>query len=331
MGINFFVQQTNKAGGVDGHQLTIKFCDTQSTPTGGASCASEASKVNSHVVLLQGALPSTQGAVPQLGDVISFTVLPVLFPKADTRIFQIIPLEDKVVAPMIAAVKAAKMTTIGVLYTSDASGTAQLKAVQDAAGPAGLKVVTQAMSPTATDVTTQLLQLKSNGAEVLFLSSIGDATTRALTSYNTLGMTLPVVAGAAAVSNSFLKSLSFPIPPKLYGISTLAAGTAGLTPAQVDAWAKFGKDFSAFAHEPVDSQHTSGYYVGCFAAAVLAATHGGSAAAMAESVKNNPVTCLGAQMPFTVPGLNVVADAPTSLVQAGPTAADGWGPIRGGL
>src|SRR5205807_745768 len=84
-----------------------------------------------------GALPSTQGAVPQLTGVIGVSVLPVLFPKAGTNVFQVSAMESAVVAPMLAAIRAARMTTIGVLYTTDASGTAQLSTVQQGAAAAG--------------------------------------------------------------------------------------------------------------------------------------------------------------------------------------------------
>jgi ABC-type branched-subunit amino acid transport system substrate-binding protein len=327
-GVDFFVDQTNRAGGVDGHRLHIQYCDTQSTPTGGAACARQLSSVDSHVVLLGGALPSTQGAIPQLTGVIGVSVLPVLFPKAGTDIFQVSAVESAVVAPMLTAIKAAHLTTIGVLYTTDSSGTAQLGAVQQGAAGQGLKVESQPMSPGATDVTTQLLQLKSSGAQVLFLASIGGASTTGLTSYHTLGLDLPIVLGAQAVSNSFLKALPFPIPKRLYGISTLAVGTVGLTLTEREAWGMFRAQFRSFAHEPVDSEHASAYYSACVAAAALRGTSGGTATAMAAYLSANAVTCLGASMRFDLPGLNVVDDQPRALAQAGPTAADGWGAVR---
>jgi ABC-type branched-subunit amino acid transport system substrate-binding protein len=327
-GMNFFVDQTNRAGGVAGHLLKIQYCDTQSTPTGGAACARQLAGVDSHVVLLGGALPSTLGAIPQLTDVVGVSVLPVLFPKAGSSVFQVSALEKAVVAPMLSAVKAGNHSTIGVLYTADASGQAQLTAVQQGAEPAGLKVVTRSMSPTATDVTTQLLQLKSDGAQVLFLASIGTATTTALTSYHSLSMDLPVVTGAQAVTNAFLKALPFPIPKKLYGISTLAVGGPAETASEKAAWSSFRQRFKSYAHEPVDSNETSAYYTGCVAAAALKGTSGGTAADITTYLVQNPVSCLGAQMRFNVPGLNVVNDQPTSLTQAGPAATDGWGPVR---
>jgi ABC-type branched-subunit amino acid transport system substrate-binding protein len=200
--------------------------------------------------------------------------------------------------------------------------------VQQGAGGQGLKVVSQPMSPGATDVTTQLLQLKSSGAQVFFLASIGGATTTGLTSYHTLGLDLPIVLGAQAVSNSFLKALPFPIPPRLYGISTLAVGTTGLTATERAAWTTFRAQFRTYAHEPVDSEHASAYYSACVAAAALRGTSGGTAAAMAAYLSASAVTCLGAQMRFDLPGLNVVDDQPRALAQAGPAPADGWGAVR---
>jgi ABC-type branched-subunit amino acid transport system substrate-binding protein len=327
-GVDFFIAQTNRAGGVDGHQLRIQYCDTQSTPTGGAACARQLSSVDSHVVLLGGALPSTQGAIPQLSGVIGVSVLPVLFPKSGSDMFQVSAVESAVVAPMLTAIKAAHLTTIGVLYTTDSSGTAQLNAVQQGAAGQGLRVVSQPMSPGASDVTTQLLQLKSSGAQVLFLASIGGASTTGLTSYHTLGLDLPIVLGAQAVSNSFLKALPFPIPKRLYGISTLAVGTVGLTDTERAAWGTFRAQFRAYAHEPVDSEHASAYYSACVATAALRGTSGGTAADMAAYLSANSITCLGAPMRFDLPGLNVVDDQPRALAQAGPTAADGWGAVR---
>jgi branched-chain amino acid transport system substrate-binding protein len=327
-GLSYFVDTTNRAGGVAGHRLRVQYCDTQSTPTGGAACARQLSAVDSHVVLLGGALPSTQGAIPQLSGVIGVSVLPVLFPKAGTNVFQVSSEERAVVAPMLAAVRASHLTTIGTLYTTDASGTAQLSAVQQGAPGSGLKVVAQAMSPGASDVTTQLLQLRSAGAQAIFLASIGAATITGLTSYHTLAMDLPVVVGAQAVTDSFLKALPFPVPKKLYGISTLAVGTQGLTSAEQAAWKSFRADFRAYAHQPVDTQHASAYYSGCVAAAALRGTSGGAATDMAAYLSASAVSCLGAEMRFNLPGLNVVSDQPTALTQAGPSAGDGWGAVR---
>lgn len=330
-GIKYYVHKVNQSGGVDGHQIKIKYCDTKSTPTGGATCATQLSGVNSHVVLLSGALPSAQGAIPHLSGVVGISVLPVLFPKAGTDVFQAEPLEGVYVAPLIKAMKSAKLTTIGVLYTSDSSGTHQLAAVKKAAGAAGLKVVSEPTSPTATNVTTELLHLKSGGSQAIFLASIGTATLTALTSYHSLGLSIPVVVGAQADTNSFLKALPFAVPPKLYGLSTLYVGKTGLTPAEQSAWSSYTSSFKAFAHQPPDEETTSALRTVCDAVAALKGTHVGSSAAMAKFLSSSAITCLGSDMKFNVHGLNVVTGVPGALTQAGPSVSDGWGAMRNPL
>jgi branched-chain amino acid transport system substrate-binding protein len=331
-GLKFFVDQTNKAGGIDGHQIELKFCDTQSTPTGGATCARDLSSVNSHVVLLGGALPSTKGGLNALSTkVIGSSVLPVLFPKNDTQVFQASPAVGALVAPFLSAVKSAGLHTVGVLNTSDASGTSQLKAVQDGASAMGLQVVAQVVSPDATDVTTSLLQLKSSGADAIFLASIGQASTTGLTAYHTLNLNLPVVVGAQAVTNTFLNSLSFPIPAKLYGISTLLVGSKDISPQAQEAWKAYDDAFKSFAKEPPDEETTSAQYSACIAEAALKATKEGTAADMTKWLSSNPITCLGSTMKFAVPGFNVVTGQPTALVQAGPNKSDGWHQLQGSL
>jgi len=331
-GLKFYVKQMNKAGGIDGHQLKLKFCDTQSTPTGGAACARDLSSVNSHVVLLGGAFPSTLGALPALStQVIGTSVLPPLLPKSGTQIFQTAPAEGLIIIPMLRLLKRAGLHTIGVLYTSDASGTSQLKAVQNGASAWGLTVVSQAVSPSATDVTTSLLQLKSSGADTIFMASIGQATTTGLSAYQTLNLKLPVIVGAQAVTNTFLNSFSFPIPSKLYGLSSLVAGSKAISPQAQAAWKTYEVAFKAFANEPPDEETTSAYYSVCIATRAVKATHEGTAANMAKWLSSNPITCLGSTMKFAVPGFNVVVGQPTALVQAGPNKSDGWHQLQGSL
>ena len=329
-GIDFALQNLNATGGVDGHQLKIDTCDTQSTPTGGAQCATQLSSVDSHVVLLLGSLPSTLGAVPHLSGAVGIAIVPVLFPKAGTNVYQMAALENEVVSPFIKAAKAGHISTIGVIYVSNASGSAQLHSVQTEASAAGLKVVSEPMDPSATDVTAQLTKLKSEGAQVIFSATIGPADAAVISSYPTLGMTMPSVMGAEAVTNDFLHGLSFPLPSKLYGISTLAIGP-GFPSAVEKAWSKLRTDFKSYAHYPIDSEGGSAQYSMCVAAGALGGTHGGSVTALQQYLSSKAIPCFGSQIRFNVPGLNVSTGEPTGLLQAGPAASDGWGPVRNGL
>jgi branched-chain amino acid transport system substrate-binding protein len=327
-GLSYLVQQVNAAGGVKGHKLTVKFCDTQSTPAGAAQCAQQLAGVNTHVVLAQSIDPPTRGALPYLTHDLVVAVDPILLPKAGTNAFQATGASSVVAGAMVAGVKAAGLHTIGVLYTTDTSGTHQLEAAKEAATKAGLKVVSQAQNAGSNDVTPQLVKLRSAGADVIYLASVGTNTAAAVNSYKTLGMSQPVIAGAAAVTNGFLHSLSS-IPNHLYGVSQLLASPQGLPPATAKAFAAYLKQFQASQGEPADTQTTSAVYAGCVATAALKG--GPSVSAMEKYLKAKPIDCLGSTMRFDIPGLNVVSGQPAAIAQATTNASDGWGPVQGRL
>lgn len=323
VGLQYWLNSTNAAGGINGHQIKVQYCDSLSTPTGGSQCATQLQNVNSHIVLLMGSLPSTQGAVTALKSALGITIVPVLFPKSGTNIYQQAPAENYVVQPMIAQAKKAGISTIGVIYTSDAPGNAQTKAVKTEAAAAGISVVTEPMDPTATDVTPQLVKLNSQGVKLIFSATIGTATTSVLTSYHTLSMSTPLVLGGQAVTNAFLKSISFPIPAHLYAVTPMAMGP-GFSATITSAWNAFASGIKQESGAPVDSEGAGPYYAGCLVADVLKATSAGTVAQDEAFLANNATSCLGSEIRYDTPGLNVATGMPTALIQAPASAADGW-------
>jgi ABC-type branched-subunit amino acid transport system substrate-binding protein len=257
---------------------------------------------------------------------IGLAIAPVVLPKAGTNIFQAAPVISQVVKPLVDGAKAQKITSLGVLYTSDAPGQAQLGAVTAAAKAAGIAVDSKPIEPTATDVSPQLLQLKSDGAQVIFSATLGAPTTTVLSSYHSLGMTIPLVVGAANVTNDFLNSISYGIPSTLYGISTMAKGD-GFDAATAKAWSDYQRNYRKYAGEPVDSEGATGAYIACIAKEVIANTKGASGAAAQKYLEENTLTCLGSPIQFGVNGLNVANGVPNELLQAGRTADDGWVPV----
>ena len=330
-GMGYFLQQLNAGGGINGHPLKVTYCDAASTPQGAAQCAQQFAGLSSHVVLTQTSDPPTRGALPHLTNDLVVDVDPILLPKSGTNVFQATAAGSVVAAALVNAVKKSGLHTIGVLYTTDTSGTHQLEAAQGAAKSAGITVVSQPQTPGVTDVTPQLLKLKSMGADVFYLASIGANTAAAVSSYKTLGLTVPVVAGAAAVTNAFLKSLPNGVPANLYGTSELIGDTSGLPAPIVQAWSQYRSAFTKYANEPVDTQTTSAIYVGCVAEAALKVSPAFSVSAMARQLETGTIPCLGVQEKFSIPGLNVVAGQPAAVTKAGSTAAAGWGPYQGNL
>jgi branched-chain amino acid transport system substrate-binding protein len=328
-GINWYVGQINKAGGIDGHHIELHFCDTQSTPTGAAQCAQQAAGDNTHVVLVQSIDPATRGALPYLTKDVVIAVDPILYPTSNTKVFQATGSSKGLLLVFAKAAKAARMHTVGVLYTTDTSGTHQLASVQEAAAAVGLKVVSAAQTPGVSNVTPQLLQLRQEGANVIYLASVGTNTAAAVNSYATLGMSLPIVAGAAAVTDGFLRSLA-KIPPKLYGNSQLLVTTTGLPARTVKVFDAYMRSFRKVEHEPADTQTTSAVYDGCVALNALKAA-GPNVARLVHYLKTRQISCLGSSMRFNLPGLNVINNQPSAMAKAPRNPNAGWQPVKGKL
>lgn len=330
-GISYYISQLNKSGGIDGHKLTVKFCDDQSTPTGAAQCAQQLAGVNTHVVLAQSVDPPTRGALPYLNKDLVVAVDPVLMPAStEKNVFQATGAGQVVAGALVAAAKAAGLNTIGVLYTSDTSGTNQLAAVQAVAKKAGVTVVSQSQTDGATDVTPQLVQLRSSGAQVIYLASVGTNSATAVNSYATLGMSQPLVVGAADVTDGFLHLVS-KLPAHMYGVSQLLQDPAGLKPTTIKTFDAYLKSFQAAEHEPADTQTTSAVYDGCVATNALQGAGGTSVPALEKYLTSHQISCLGSNMKFSLPGFNVINGQPASLAEASSNATSGWGSVSGKL
>ncbi|MGH3212153.1 MAG: ABC transporter substrate-binding protein [Trebonia sp.] len=330
-GMGYFLQTLNNGGGINGHPLKVSYCDAASTPQGAAQCAQQFASLSSHIVVTQTDDPPTRGALPYLTKDLVVSIDPILLPKAGTNVFQSAGSSARISDALVAAVKKSNLHTIGVLYTTDTSGTHQLAAAQASAKAQGITVVSQPQTAGTTDVTPQLLKLKSSGADVIYLASIGANTAAAVSSYKTLGLTIPVVVGAAAVTNSFLKSLPGALPQNLYGVSELIGDTSGLPAAVVSAWSQYRTAFTKFANQPVDTQTTSAIYLGCVVQTALKASPTYSVSAMTQALKTAAIPCLGSQEKYDIPGLNVISNQPSAVTKAGATATAGWGSYQGNL
>lgn len=315
-GANYYVDQINKAGGVDGHKLAFKFCDTQSTPQGGAQCAQQLASIPSHIVLSLSDDPVTRGALPYLTKDILVSVDSVLLPATGTTAYQTIVPNSIVSATLMKYLKQHNVKTLGVLYTTDTTGTKQLAAEQAAAQTAGIKVVSVAQTPGATDVTPELLQLKSAGAQAIFLASLGANATTAVTSYRTLDITTPIIGGGATTTNSFLEGLSGGVPAHFYGISVLVVNNGELSSYEERYWKQLDVDFKKYSGTTPDNETTTPAYAACVIASALKATKGGSTKKIAAYLKTAAIPCLGAQLKFNISGLNVVSGEPVQLAEA---------------
>lgn len=326
---NYAVNQLNAQGGINGHKITAKFCDDQSTTQGGATCGSELSGVNSHVVIVLGSNPPSQGAETQLTTNLGLAISAVLLPKKGSMMFQSSSLGTQVVTPLMQGAQANGIHTLGLIYTDDSPGQGQLKAAESIASKYGVKIVPEPMNPTATDVTPQLVKLQQAGIQAIYTATLGTSTAVILSSYHALNMTIPIAIGAGNVNNNFLKSIPFALPDNLFGPSSLILGPDYPNASVQKAWQAFAAAWKAAEpNYPMDQEVATTTYTWCLAKATLAATNASSGQAEATWLAGHTVTCLGAPIKYNNPAFNVPGFLPGALVQAGPAASDGWGPLR---
>lgn len=327
-GTKFYVHQLDAEGGVDGHPVKMDVCDSLSTPTGGASCASTLSGVATHLVLSNSELGTSLAAVSTFSghDVFLSPVSP-LVTKAGTTTFVVNESIGATLTPFAAGMQQRHLTRLGVLATSDATGQHLESALQAIAPPYGLQLTTVSAATSATDDTPQLQQLHGAGVQAVFVAALGAPVQTVLQGAATLGMTVPFVIPGGAVTNQLLQSLAGRIPSHLYGLGNIVV-SGGSGPAAA-RWAAYRKAFQAFARQPVDENTALAYYQGCVAKALLGHFGaGGTATAMAGYLRSHPVPCLGSTIHFDNPSLNVASGLPNELLQAGRTASDGWGAVR---
>lgn len=330
-GSQYFWNRVNASGGVGGHSVKVNVCDTVSTPTGGSACADKVISSAIHIVTSDTSLGGAQAAATVLeGHAIFMSPVSPLSPKAGTTTFLVNESEAATLGPFLTAMQKQHLTKLGMIGTDNATGQVDAAILKQLAPKYGLKVTTVLASETATDDTPQLLQLKDSGAQSIFVAAIGSPVTTIIKSAQTLGMTTPLVLAGGATTNELLSTLGSPLPKHLYGTANIVV-TNGNSTLDKD-WANYRTGFQKESHAPLDEVGALAWFQGCVVEALLAKFGTkASATQMASYMRSHTFPCLGSTIRFTNPKLNIADGLPNSLVQAGSTAADGWGPVRNPL
>lgn len=327
-GTQFYVQQLNATGGIDGHPVELDICDSLSTPTGGAACASKLGGVQTHLVLSNSELGTALAAVPDLeGQDVFLSPVSPLVTKAGTTTFVVNESIGSTLQPLMASLQAKHVVRLGVLATSDATGQNLVNAIKAAASASNLQLTTVFASGTATDDTPELVQLQSAKVQAVFLATLGAPVNTIIQDAATLQMTQPLIIPGGAVTNQLLSALGSKLPANLYGLGNIVVSSKQAAVEQ--QWQSFRTAYHRYAGSPMDEDVALAYYQGCVMKALLTKFGPtGSASEMSSYLRAHPVACLGSSFAFDNPTLNVAEGLPTELLQAGATASAGWGPIR---
>lgn len=327
-GTRFYVQKLNASGGIGGHPVKLDVCDSLSTPTGGAACATKLGGVQTHLVLSNTELGTALAALPDFqGQDIFLSPVSPLVTKAGTTTFVVNESIGSTLKPFFTSLQSQHVVRLGVLATSDATGQNLVNAIKAAAAGYNLQLTTVFASSSSTDDTPELVQLQNAKAQVIFLATLGAPINTIIQNAATLQMTEPLVIPGGAVTNQLLSALGPKLPDNLYGLGNIVVSSSQATVA--NHWRSFRDAYRAYAGAPMDEDVALAYYQGCVMKALLTKFGAnGNASAMASYLRANPVACLGGTFAFDNPTLNVAEGLPTELLQAGATPSVGWGSIR---
>jgi branched-chain amino acid transport system substrate-binding protein len=233
-GVQFAVEEINRAGGVGGRKIELVTYDTQGDPTKAVNFAKRlAFDDKVHFVIgpvNSGESLATVPIVAKAGipNLIIGTIDELVDPKRFPRAFRAINTNRQwIVAANDYALKTLKRSKVAVIGDTSGYGTSSAKTATELLEKAGVKpVFSTLVDPNKTDLTDELAKAKAAGADVVMpWSAATGLIARLLNARGDMGWKVPVVGHSALMAPAIRKLLNKPE----YWADAYAAGYASTT------------------------------------------------------------------------------------------------------
>lgn len=267
-GVEFWAEQLNGEGGIDGRPVELVKCDDESTPEGAAACSREL-EGDVSMVLALGQTASVRAVHQTLPNSFVLNTSPNVLPEDTTTFFQVSEPISSAIGAVFQFAEDRGYDSIGVLAATDASGEAAVEGVNQAAEDfPDIEVVSQRIEPQDIEASGQLANLESQGVDLLYASYSGAGAATVVQAYKNLGLDLPFVISSANTSREFMDLVQPYLPDPFYGIPSPGAAVPEALDASEVAEEVFLAFEEQFDHRP-DPLEVTGIYVGDVAEAVL--------------------------------------------------------------
>jgi branched-chain amino acid transport system substrate-binding protein len=224
-GAQLAAESINAAGGVDGKKIVIKAADDQSKPDQAVEQARELVKDKAAAIVGPSVVGSCKAVMPLVKSrgPVNYCLSPGIEP-ADYTWSASADTADLAQAGLNYW-KSKGITKIGLLSTTDGSGTNGAAAVNSASARLGMQVTSRATyDPTAVSITSQLQQVTTGHPQAIVVWATGTPAGVALKAIQEAGLNLPVMTTNGNLANAFLKRIADYTPKTL------------LIPATRDFW-----------------------------------------------------------------------------------------------
>jgi branched-chain amino acid transport system substrate-binding protein len=224
-GAQLAAESVNAAGGIDGKKIVIKAADDQSKPDQAVEQARELLKDKVAAIVGPSVVGSCKAVMPLVKSrgPVNYCLSPGIKP-ADYTWSASADTADLAQAGLNYW-KSKGITKIGLLSTTDGSGTDGAAAVSSASAKLGVQVTSRATyDPTAVSITSQLQQVTAGHPQAIVVWATGTPVGVALKTIQQAELNLPVMTTDGNLANAFLKRIADYTPKTL------------LIPATRDFW-----------------------------------------------------------------------------------------------
>ncbi len=270
--IQWWQQDVNGKGGIKGRQVELATCDDQANPEIAVTCTRNLIARHAQIILNTSVTGPVRATLPLVKNgPVMIVASPAIEPDPSTFVFQGLPTDLEITRALLTFLKDNKVTRLGMIGATDATGEVGVADAQKVFPPAGLKLDVSRIDLRANDASIQLMNVTKNEPQAIYSSYSGGGAATVVKSYANLGLTVPLIVSNANVTNAFIQVVKNDMPPRLFGLSMRSTVPELVTdPANRQRVEYFEKSYKAWKHEPVDQLNHLGLLLADAAGAVLA-------------------------------------------------------------
>ena len=214
-GIKFYVNSTNAAGGIMGHQLKIDLVDSQSSPTVAQTVFRSLVQDSSVIGTTGEVLPGTSALLGELASVSRVPLITFGLSIADQQFnqnkywFRLAWNDDKTVSAVLDALHSLGKTKVALIYPNNAGGQAGKTSIEQLAPQLGMTVTSENVySDGVTDPTPTILKAKTGNPDAYIVWDPDSSTQLGLVvrTLRNNGVTDPIGLPESAAATAFVKA-----------------------------------------------------------------------------------------------------------------------------
>lgn len=270
--IQWWQHDVNAQGGLRGRHIELATCDDQANPEIAVTCTRNLIAQHAQIILNTSVTGPVRATLPLVKDgPVMIVASPAIEPDPSTFVFQGLPTDFEITRALLAFLQENKVTRLGMIAATDATGEVGVIDAQKVFPSAGIKLDVSRIDLRANDASIQLMNVTKSTPQAIYSSYSGGGAATVVKSFANLGMTLPLIISNGNVTDAFIQVIKNDMPPRLFGLGMRSIVPELVTdPENRQRVDYFEKSYLAWKHEPADQLNHLGLLLADAAGAVLA-------------------------------------------------------------